>query len=389
MSSGLFDGIRVVDFCSFINGSFSAMLMGDFGAEVVKVEPLGGDLARDWAPHIAGESRFFQGWNRSKRSIALDLKTDAGREIVYQLVRRADVVIENFRTGITEKLGIDYATLRGIKPRIIYCSSSGFGSRGPLAKRPAYDPVLQTMGGAAAGNLRTAGKVAICSVAVSDYQAATLAFAGMAAALYHRERTGEGQRLETSLLQGILSVQSHFYVKALEREEEGGVGMHPYRLFETEDGQIFIGVATDKFWQILCEALDVPELGVNPKYAKNADRVKYADELTTLLTPYFQRKTTAAWEELLVERGLPCAPVRTYQDFFTDPQVEAMDMNPVIHHPTIGPMRVAGIPIHFEKTPGEIQYPPPTLGQHTAEILGEIGYAPQQIEELRRDRVIG
>jgi len=215
-----------------------------------------------------------------------------------------------------------------------------------------------------------------------------LVLTGILAALYHRQRTGEGQMLETSLLQAALSVQSHSYAQALEREEEGAIGIYPYRLFETEDDLIFIGAATDKFWRLLCETIGAPELGADPKYATNGRRVNHSAELTALLSPYFKTKTTAAWEELLVAKGVPCGPVNTHQDFFVHPQVEAMEMNPVVDHPTIGPVRVAGIPIHFEKTPGAIQGAAPTLGQHTTEILEEIGYGAEQIEVLQRNGVI-
>jgi crotonobetainyl-CoA:carnitine CoA-transferase CaiB-like acyl-CoA transferase len=382
-------GVKVLDFCSFIAGSAGAMLLGDLGAEVIKVEPLTGDLARAWGPFLAGESRYFQGWNRSKRSLAIDLTAEDGREAVYRLIERADVIVENFRPGITEKLKIDYATARRLNPGIIYCSSTAFGPRGPLRLRPAYDPVLQSMAGAARGNLRFSGKIAICSVAVSDYQAAMLAVSGILAALYHRQKTGEGQHVETSLLQAIMSVQAHFYCHALERDEEGPVGICPYRLFETKDELIFIGAATDRFFRRLCEALGTPELADDAKFLTNPQRLLHQTELYARLEPYFLAKSAREWENLLLEKGVPCGVVGTYQEFFVHPQVEAMGMNPVVDHPTIGPMRLFGVPIDFEKTPGRIQQAAPTLGQHTEEILREHGYDAEKIKALRLKGVIG
>jgi crotonobetainyl-CoA:carnitine CoA-transferase CaiB-like acyl-CoA transferase len=382
-------GLKVVDFCSFIAGAAGAMLLGDLGAEVIKVEPLTGDPARTWGPFLAGESRVFQGWNRNKRSLAIDLVSADGREVVYRLIERADVVVENFRPGITEKLKIDYATACRLNPGIIYCSSTAFGSRGPWRLRPAYDPVLQAVGGAARGNLRFSGKIAIGSVAVSDYQAAMLAVAGILAALYHRQKTGEGQHLETSLLQAIMSVQAHCYCQALERDEEGPIGICPYRLFETRDELIFVGAPTDRFFRRLCEALGTPELADDPKFVTNPQRLLHQAELYARLEPYFLTKSANEWESLLVEKEVPCGVVGTYQQFFVHPQVEAMAMSPVVDHPTIGPLRVFGVPIHFAKTPGHIQQAAPTLGQHTEAILRECGYDAARIEALHRKGVIG
>jgi crotonobetainyl-CoA:carnitine CoA-transferase CaiB-like acyl-CoA transferase len=386
--SGPLAGVKVIDFCSFINGSYSAALMGDLGAEVIKVEPLTGDLARAWGPFFKGESQFYQAWNRNKRGMAVDLNTQAARDIVYELVRRSDVVIENFRAGVTEKLGIDYTTLREINPRIIYCSSTAFGSKGPYRNRPGYDPVLQSLGGLVRDNERYSGKQALGVVAVADYQASMLVVMAVNAALYHRERTGEGQMIETSLLQGVMSAHAHYYVQPLDCEEEGAPGIYPYRLFETSDDQIFIAAGTDKFWRALCEELGVPELGTDPRYDTNNKRSGRREELTEALQPIFRKKTSAEWETLLVAKGVPCASVKTYMEFFADPQVTAMEMNPVVEHSLIGPLRLVGLPVNFEKTPGAIQRAAPLLGEHTEEILREIGYDEESIAKLRRERVI-
>lgn len=388
LPQGPLAGIRVLDFCSFINGAYSATLLGDLGAEVIKIEPLTGDLARAWGPFLKGESRFYQAWNRNKRGLAIDLTSAAGREIAHRLVRNADVVIENYRPGVTKKLGIDYETLKNLNPRIIYCSSTAFGARGPLRNRPGYDPVFQSMSGIARDNVRFSGAVAICPVAVSDYQASMLVVTGVLAALFHRERTGESQMVETSLLQGVLSVQSHYFVEALECDEEGAIGIYPYRIFDTSDEPIFIAAATDKFWGMLCEVLGVPELGLDPQFATNGRRTSRAGDLNAILRPIFLTRRAQEWERMLVEKGVPCGVVSTYLDFLNDPQVSELGMNPVIDHPLIGPIRTVGVPIDFEKTPGGIQRSAPTLGQHTEEVLAEIGYTAENIAALRAERVI-
>lgn len=388
-SYGPLKGIRIIDFCSFINGAYSAALMGEMGAEVIKVEPLSGDLSRAWGPFLRGESRFYQAWNRNKRGIALDLSTAEGREIAYELIRDADVVIENYRNGVTERLGIDYQRVREINPRVIYCTSTAFGTKGPHKDRPAYDPVLQTLSGIVRDNKRLSGNIAPLPVAVSDYQASMLVVMGVLAALYHRERTGQGQRIETSLLQGVLSIHAHYFVKGLECDEEGALGIYPYQLFETLDDHIYIAAGTDKFWKLLCETLGLPELGDHEKYNRNFKRTANAAELTALLQPVFKTKTTAEWESALLEKGVPCGAVGQYLDFLNDPQVSAMNMNPVIAHPVIGEVQMVGIPVHFEQSQCGPQRPAPMLGQHSEEILKELGYDQQRIEEWKENRIVG
>lgn len=376
-------GIRVLDLSSFIAGSYAATLLGDMGATVIKVEaPPWGDLARTWGPFLNGEAWMFQGWNRNKRSLALNLGPQEGVEILRKLVEEADVLIENYRPGITEKLGIDFARLKEVNPRLIYCSSTGFGNRGEERLRPGYDPVFQALGGVAQMNAYFCGQEALASVSVADYQAAMLVVTGVTAALFHRERTGEGQLVETSLLQGVMSVQSHFFVEAIDHKPEGGFGIFPYELFRTNEGLLFIGGATDKFWSLLCGALGIAELAEDPRYARNRDRVAQRAELKPILEERLALRSAAEWEELFVAQGVPCGRVQSHAEFFHAPQTSSMGMNPVIEHSTIGPLRVSGVPIDFEKTPGGIQSSAPCLGEHTEEILRELGYDAETIKKF-------
>lgn len=386
--SGPLLGLRVLDLATAVSGAFAAMLLGDFGAEVVKIEPPQGDQARQWGPFHSGQARMFQAWNRNKRSLAVDLTTESGREIVYKLVTTADIVIENYRAGVSKRLAIDYETLKPYNPQLIYCSVTAFGDRGPYRERPAYDQILQAISGAAAKNEDFGGNAAICSVPIADYGTALLVMGAVNAALFHRAQTGEGQRIETSLLQGAMTMQSHYFVDMLGSNSEGNAGIFPNEIFPTKDGLIQISAPTDKFWKIFCETIGAHELLEDPAYANNSKRVSHAADLKQKLESHLAKRTADEWEPLFISKGLPCSTVRKHEDFFVDPQVTEMNMNPILEHPVAGPIRTIGVPVDFEKSPGRIQCPSPILGQHTRDILAEIGYDAAQISALQRDGIV-
>ena len=373
------DGIRVVDLTSYIAGSYAAMMVADLGAAVVKVESLEGDAFRE----LPG----FFGWNRGKRSIALNLKTPEGRLIVERLAREGDVVMENWRPGVADRLGVGHAQLSALNPRLIYCSVTAFGSTGPYVDRPGFDPILQALGG-----LMTlqgfGGPPRYLRTAPTDYFTAALATQAVLAALLVRERTGRGQRIETSLLRGVMALQSGIAIDypgkpTLVRENP------TYRLYQAGDGEwFFLACGNQSFWVKLCTALGMEEFAGDPRFASWLLRLENNQALLPILEKRFNEKPRAEWLEILAAHDIPAGPVKSVLEFMDDPAVQHHDMVREYDHPEVGRLRVMGQPLVFADTPARDPGPPPTLGQHTDEVLAEIGYDPPAIAELRARKVV-
>jgi len=374
------DGIRVVDLTSYIAGSYAAMQLADMGADVVKVESPEGDAFRE----LPG----FFGWNRGKRSISVDLKTPEGRAIVERLATGGDVFMENMRPGVAERLGVGWTRFAALNPRLVYCSVTAFGSTGPGAERPGFDPIFQALGG-----LMTlqgfGGPPQYLRTAPTDYYTAALATQAILAALFTRERTGRGQRVETSLLRGVLALQSGVAVDypgkpSLVRDNP------TYRLYAAGDGQwFFLAVGNQSFWVKLTKALGLERLADDPRFGSWLLRVQNNADLLPILEARFREKPRTEWLELLAAHDIPAAPVQPLLDFFEDPAVRHHDLVHEYEHPEVGRLRLVGQPIAFTETPTRDPGPPPTLGQHTDEILCELGYTDAEIAALRARRVLG
>ena len=374
------DGIRVVDLTSYIAGSYAAMQLADMGADVVKVESPEGDAFRE----LPG----FFGWNRGKRSISVDLKTPEGRAIVERLATGGDVFMENMRPGVAERLGVGWTRFAALNPRLVYCSVTAFGSTGPGAQRPGFDPIFQALGG-----LMTlqgfGGAPQYLRTAPTDYYTAALATQAILAALFTRERTGRGQRVETSLLRGVLALQSGVAVDypgkpSLVRDNP------TYRLYQAGDGQwFFLAVGNQSFWVKLTKALGLERVADDPRFGSWLLRVQNNADLLPILEARFREKPRTEWLELLAAHDIPAAPVQPLLDFFEDPAVRHHDLVHEYEHPEVGRLRLVGQPIAFTETPTRDPGPPPTLGQHTDEILCELGYTDAEIAALRARRVLG
>ncbi|MGH7276722.1 MAG: CaiB/BaiF CoA transferase family protein [Candidatus Rokuibacteriota bacterium] len=374
------DGTRVVDLTSYIAGSYAAMQLADMGADVVKVESLEGDSFRE----LPG----FFGWNRGKRSIAVDLKTPEGREIVEQLAARGDVFMENMRPGVADRLGVGYERLAALNPRLVYCSVTAFGSRGPGVERPGFDPVFQAMGGVMTLQ-GFGGPPQYLRTAPTDYYTAALATQAILAALFARERNGRGQRVETSLLRGVMALQSGVAVDypgkpTLIRDNP------TYRLYQAADGEwFFLAVGNQAFWMKLCNALEMAHLADDPRFASWLLRLENNQALLPLMDAKFRSKPRAHWLEVLAKHDIPAAPVQTVAQFMDDPAARDQDMIHEYDHPEVGRLRMMGQPLVFAGTPTRDPGPPPTLGQHTDAVLEELGYPAARIAELRARRVLG
>lgn len=369
-AAGPLAGVRVLDLSAYIAGPYGCSLLADQGADVIKVEPPGGDNLRNYPSTLEAESRAFLGVNRSKRGVVLDLKRDDARAVLYRLLREADVLVHNFRPGVPERLGIGYQTLSALHPRLVYCAVTGYGETGPMKDKAGYDQVLQTMTGMCAMQGKRGGPPELIYGSVVDYYAAALLAAGVSSALYERERSGQGQYVGVSLLRSALTMQSARMVWAqgeghdISRDmRSGGVtGIHP-----TREGFLYISANTPRFWRALCAKTGLQGLADDPRLDSVRKRARHADEILPQLHQALQAHTALEWEEIFGEE-VPCAAARQVEDMFDHPQVLAEGMIAEIAHPVLGSYRGVARPIHFGRTPGPVPFAAPTLGQHTGEI---------------------
>lgn len=388
------EGIKVVDLTSALNGPFCTMMMADYGAEVLKIEPVNGEQCRSWGPidEESGESGFFCYVNRNKKGATLNLKSEKGREMFFDLVKDADVLVENYKGGVTERLGIDYETVKKINPTIIYASGSGFGQTSPLKHRPCYDVVAQAMGGMA--NLTGFPDSIPTKVgpSIADHVAGIYLYVGIATALVHRERTGEGQFVDVSMVDTIFSLLENSLVKYTmagyipERNGNIDPSIAPFDLFECKDGFVAIGVGNDRLFDIFCHTIDHVELLSDPRYATNDLRCQnYQPDLQNVIREWAIQYTKSEIEEIMDKAGIPCGPVLNVKEAIEHPHIQARNMMVHCDHPTAGDLYFQGVVAKLSETPGEVEFPSPLLGQHNREIFG---ITAEEEEKLKAEGVL-
>lgn len=391
------EGVRVVDLSRALAGPYCTMLLGDLGAEVVKVEEPGvGDDSRHWGPPFqGGESAYFLSCNRNKRGIALNLKTEAGRKALLQLIERADVLVENFRPGLMDQLGFGYEAVAARNPRLIYCSISALGREGPEAHVPGYDIILQGMSGVSSVTGDPAGPPMRSGLPVSDILAGMTAMQAILAALYVRERTGRGQRVETTMLGATVAALGNYATSyLLSGKVPGQVGnshpqVAPYDLVRARDGYVYIAGGNDGIWRRLAGALDLAPLLDDPRFATNAERVANRAPLLAAIEERTRRMPVETLLERLTAAKVPAGPVRDMRQVFESPQARHMGLAQEMQHPAAGAIRVVDTPLKLSETPAMLRRHPPSLGEHTDEVLRELGYDDEAIARLRAEGAVG
>jgi len=379
-ANGPLAGIRVLDLSRVLSGPFCTMMLADQEAEVIKVEnPVRGDDARHIGPPLRnGESAFFISINRNKKSITLNLKHPEGVKILKQLVRKSDVLVENFRPGVAERLGVDYPVLREVNPRLVYCSISGFGQTGPYRNRPAYNFTVQALSGAMTISGNPGDDPSPVGISLGDIPAGMFAAYAITAALYARETTGLGQYIDISMFDSLVAIMENPIVRyGMTGECPQPIGRYnpsitPFGVFNAADAPIVIAAGNDKLWQKLCGVLNRSDLLKDPRFTTNPLRTKNAGALYAILTDILQKRSAREWLDLLVGQGIPAAPVNTVAGVFEDPQVEARGMLVHVKQPHAGDVTVAGSPVRFSSYQNRRYLPAPQLGEHTQAVLGEI-----------------
>jgi formyl-CoA transferase/CoA:oxalate CoA-transferase len=389
------DDLVVVDLTRALAGPYCTMMLADLGARVLKIEaPDGGDDTRGWGPpFLGGESAYFLSINRNKQSVTLNLKHPRGRDILWRLLERADVLVENFRPGAMDRLGLGYAAVHERVPRLVYCSISGFGQTGPYRERAAYDLIVQGMGGIMGITGEPDGEPMRVGIAVADICAGMFAAYAIVAALRARERTGRGQWIDAAMLDGQVAwmtyMAANYFATGQNPPRAGSAHLNlvPYQPFPTRDGFVNVAVGSEGLWQRFCDALELP-IARDARFATNAARVAHRGELVGLLVPIFRGRTTAEWVARLLASGVPAGPIYQMSEVMADPQVRHREMVVELEHPRAGRVTVNGVPVKLSETPGAVRTPPPLLGEHTDEVLRGLGLSRDEVAALREEGVI-
>ena len=387
-------GVRVLDFTLALAGPFGGMLLADLGADVIKVESPDLDIrTAGGLAALKGENSHFLVVNRNKRGLSIDLKDERGRAAFYRLVETADVLVQNYRPGVMKRLGCDYETLSGINPRLVYCSISGFGEGSPYADLAGMDLIAQGMSGLMSVTGKSDdGEPVKAGTPVTDMGAGMYGVIGIVSALYNRERSGRGQHVEATLLDtpiSWLTWRAAEYWATGEVPGPQGSGLGAYRAFKCKDGRWVNIAPTNRLWRAACETLGAPELADDPRFKTQTLRNQHHKELTAAFQAHFLKRDSEEWIALFREARLPCGPIKNVAEVLDDdPHVKAREMVVELDHPVIGKTKALGVPVKLSETPGAVTLPAPTLGQHTAEVLTEVGYSADEVEALRRAGVV-
>lgn len=388
--------VKVLDLTRVLAGPYATMILADMGADVLKIEmPKTGDDSRAFGPFIEEESAYFMSINRNKRSMTLNLKTEEGKDILRNLIKDADVIVENYRPGTMEKFGLGYEEIRKINEKIIYAACSGFGHTGPYSKRPAYDAIVQAMGGIMSITGEENGEPIRIGASIGDIVAGIFTATGILTALYNREKTGKGQKVDVAMLDCQVAILENaiarYFVSGEIPKPIGNrhPSITPFESFDTKDGKIMIAIGNDRLWAKFCNITGREELIEDERFRTNALRTKNHREIKSVVSEILGSKTTDYWLDIFDKEDIPATRINTIDKVVSNPQVLDRDMIVEIDHPVAGKFKMAGIPIKLSETPGDIRTPAPLLGEHTEDVLKDkLGFSKEEIQDLRDNGVI-